>query len=56
MTLPTFQFFLNGLSDQVRSFLAVLKNGVYTVEGPGRESSGGLFVIYAFSSHAHENR
>jgi hypothetical protein len=51
MTFPTLQFPLYGLTDEIRSFLAVIQYGVHSTECPSREPSGNLFLIYAFSPH-----
>lgn len=54
MALPTLQFPLHRLPQQVRTILPVLKSGIDPLNGPGREACRHLLVVNAFSAHAHK--
>lgn len=53
---PTLQFSLHRLPNQVGTLFAVVESRVDALKRAGRETSGGLFFIYAFSSHGYENK
>lgn len=49
---PPLQFALYSFSDQVRALLALVKNGVHTIQCALWKASRNLVVIYLFSAHA----
>ena len=55
MTLPTLQFPLDGIADQVCPLLAIVQSGIYAVHGPSRQTGRNLLEIDLFSAHGGDN-
>lgn len=51
LALPTFDFALDGIPDEVRPLLPVAQNSVDPGQRPGGESSWRLFFVDAFAAH-----